>query len=53
MPYVEGSDGIELYIKEWGEGDPVVLIHGWPLNADSWDGPGARDRRRRLPGHRL
>ncbi|QXQ05855.1 alpha/beta hydrolase [Sphingosinicellaceae bacterium] len=37
MPYVEGSDGIELYIKEWGEGPPVVLIHGWPLNADSWD----------------
>ena len=37
MPYVEGSDGIELYIKEWGDGDPVVLIHGWPLNADSWD----------------
>ncbi len=37
MPYVEGSDGIELYIKEWGEGPAVVLIHGWPLNADSWD----------------
>ena len=37
MPYVEGSDGIELYIKEWGEGPPVILLHGWPLNADSWD----------------
>ncbi len=37
MPYVEGSDGIELYIKEWGDGPAVVLIHGWPLNADSWD----------------
>ena len=37
MPYVEGADGIELYIKEWGDGPPVVLIHGWPLNADSWD----------------
>ena len=37
MPYVEGADGIELYIKEWGDGPAVVLIHGWPLNADSWD----------------
>ena len=39
MPYVEGADGIELYLKEWGDpdGPPVVLIHGWPLNADSWD----------------
>ena len=37
MPYVEGSDGVELYIKEWGEGPAVVLIHGWPLSADSWD----------------
>ena len=39
MPYVEGADGIELYLKEWGDpdGPPVILIHGWPLNADSWD----------------
>ena len=37
MPYVEGADGIELYLKEWGDGPPVVLMHGWPLNADSWD----------------
>ncbi|TRW17099.1 alpha/beta fold hydrolase [Glacieibacterium frigidum] len=37
MPYVEGSDGAELYIKEWGDGPAVVLLHGWPLNADSWD----------------
>src|SRR5207237_2239238 len=37
MPYVEGSDGIEIYIKEWGDGPAVVLIHGWPLSADSWD----------------
>lgn len=37
MPYVEGSDGVELYIKEWGDGPAVVLMHGWPLNADSWD----------------
>ena len=39
MPYVSTDDECDIYIKEWGEPDapPVILIHGWPLNADSWD----------------
>ncbi len=39
MPYVTAADETELYVKEWGpsDGRPVILIHGWPLNADSWD----------------
>lgn len=37
MPIVTTKDGTALYVKDWGEGRPVVLIHGWPLNADSWD----------------
>jgi non-heme chloroperoxidase len=39
MPYITAADGTEIYVKEWGprSGRPVVLIHGWPLNADSWD----------------
>ena len=37
MPYVKTRDGIDLYVKEWGEGRPVVLTHGWPLSADMWD----------------
>lgn len=37
MPYVKTRDGSELYVKDWGSGRPVVLIHGWPLSADSWD----------------
>jgi pimeloyl-ACP methyl ester carboxylesterase len=31
------ADGTELYVKDWGSGPAVVLIHGWPLSADSWD----------------
>ena len=27
----------KLYVKDWGQGEPVVLIHGWPLSSDSWD----------------
>ena len=37
MPYATAQDGTKLYYKELGHGRPVVLIHGWPLNADSWD----------------
>lgn len=37
MPHVETRDGTKLYVKQWGSGRPVVLIHGWPLSADSWD----------------
>jgi pimeloyl-ACP methyl ester carboxylesterase len=34
---IQTRDGTRLYVKTWGEGAPVVLIHGWPLSADSWD----------------
>jgi non-heme chloroperoxidase len=36
MHIIETSNA-HLYSKAWGEGRPVVLIHGWPLSADSWD----------------
>jgi non-heme chloroperoxidase len=37
MHKIETRDGTHLYSKAWGEGRPVLLIHGWPLSADSWD----------------
>jgi len=37
MPTIKARDGAELYVKDWGEGRPVILIHGWPLTADTWD----------------
>lgn len=41
MPYVKTRDGTDIYLKDWdGGGRPVVLIHGWPLSADSWDAQG-------------
>ena len=37
MPYLKTRDNVDLYVKDWGSGRPVVLLHGWPLNADSWE----------------
>jgi pimeloyl-ACP methyl ester carboxylesterase len=37
MPYIKTRDGTDIYVKDWGSGRPVILIHGWPLSADSWD----------------
>ncbi|WP_438751565.1 alpha/beta fold hydrolase [Pararhizobium sp. O133] len=32
-------DGVEIYYKDWGpkDGKVVILSHGWPLSADSWE----------------
>ncbi|GAO40667.1 putative non-heme chloroperoxidase [Sphingomonas changbaiensis NBRC 104936] len=37
MPYAEARDGTKLHLKDLGAGEPVVLIHGWPLTGDMWE----------------
>lgn len=37
MSYIRTNDGTELFVKDWGAGQPVILLHGWPLSSDSWD----------------
>jgi len=37
MALIEARDHTELFVKDWGTGRPVILIHGYPLNADSFD----------------
>ncbi|AYG04048.1 alpha/beta fold hydrolase [Gryllotalpicola protaetiae] len=38
MPTIAAEDGTQLYYKDWGDGPVVTFSHGWPLNADAWDG---------------
>src|ERR1700754_2792426 len=37
MPFVNTTEGTQIFYKDWGAGRPVVLSHGWPLNSDSWE----------------
>jgi non-heme chloroperoxidase len=38
MSTIKTKDGTEIYYKDWGSGPVVTFSHGWPLNADAWDG---------------
>jgi non-heme chloroperoxidase len=38
MSTITVKDGTEIYYKDWGNGPVVTFSHGWPLNADAWDG---------------
>ena len=37
MPAITTKDGVEIFYKDWGQGQPIVFSHGWPLSGDDWD----------------
>src|SRR5437868_15252786 len=37
MNTITTNDGLEIFYKDWGTGQPIVFHHGWPLSADDWD----------------
>lgn len=37
MTMIKTRTGPQLRVKDWGAGRPVVMVHGWPLSADTFD----------------
>jgi non-heme chloroperoxidase len=37
MSKITTKDGVEIFYKDWGKGQPIVFSHGWPLSSDDWD----------------
>src|ERR1700676_5399565 len=38
MATITTKDGVTIFYKDWGSGQPIVFSHGWPLSCDDWDG---------------
>ena len=37
MNTITTKDGVQIFYKDWGHGQPIVFHHGWPLSCDDWD----------------
>jgi non-heme chloroperoxidase len=37
MNTITTKDGVQIFYKDWGHGQPIVFHHGWPLSSDDWD----------------
>ncbi|MGH6997154.1 MAG: alpha/beta fold hydrolase, partial [Phenylobacterium sp.] len=35
-PNVAARDGASLFVRDWGEGPPIVFLAGWSLSSEMW-----------------
>ena len=35
-PWIETSDGVQLFYQDWGAGPPIVFVHAWAMSSDVW-----------------
>ena len=35
--FIETAPNVKLYVKDYGNGNPVILIRGWPLSNEMWE----------------
>ena len=35
--YIKTKAGVDLFVKDWGKGRPIILTHAWPLSSDCWE----------------
>jgi len=35
--YLDVGSGVYLHLRDWGQGQPIVLIHGWPLSLEMYE----------------
>lgn len=41
MPFItnkETEEYVDIHYKDYGKGQPIILIHGWPLSHQAWEG---------------
>jgi non-heme chloroperoxidase len=37
MSKLTTRNGDKIFYKDWGQGQPIVFSHGWPLTSDAWN----------------
>jgi non-heme chloroperoxidase len=37
MPMIETAPNVRLHVEDWGQGQPVVFLHGWPLSHEMFE----------------
>jgi len=52
MGTVTTKDGVEIFYKDWGTGQPIVFSHGWPLSGERLGRSHDVLRDQGVPGHR-